>query len=107
VPKTGHGFANAKPKSNPQRRAALSRQTAAPKTFGARNALHSTSRPTAVMFGACLCVAITFNDLDRLQLQYPRAVSELVAGERAIQLQARGTLRFSTATVTSLRQEAS
>ena len=67
MPKEGTVLRKQNLKSNPQRRAALSRQTAAV----ARNALHSTSRPTAVFFSVLLVISIAFDDLDGLQLQHP------------------------------------
>ena len=66
-PKPGTVLRKQNPKSKPQRQAALSRQTAAL----ARNAFHSTSRPTAVFFRARLVVAIAFQDFDEVQPQDP------------------------------------
>src|SRR5438477_7961861 len=73
-PKQGTVLPTQNLKSNPQRRAALSRQTAAI----ARNALHSTSRPAAVFLGVCLA-GIAFLWPEGLQLQDPRSVLKLVA----------------------------
>ena len=63
VPKTGTVLRTQNLKRTPQRRAALSRQTAAV----ARNALHSTSRATAVFLSASL-TGFTFKWPDGLQL---------------------------------------
>lgn len=67
VPKTGRDFAKQNPKGPAQRRAALSRQTAAI----ARNALHSTSRPLLYLFCVRLVACIIFGDFDGLQLHHP------------------------------------
>ena len=75
VPKTGHGFAKQNPNGQPQRRAALSSQTAAV----ARNGL--TAPAARPLYFSCLrlVVGIAFGDLNGLQLHHPGAVFELVA----------------------------
>ncbi len=75
VPKTGHGFATQNLKSRPT---AAGGAVKADRSE-ARNALHSTSRPTAVFSCARLVASFILDDLDGLQLQHPRAVLKLVA----------------------------